>query len=237
MLVAIDILRCALIDVRRGSVSLQCTAHGPTTEGQKRLSAVRCAKLQKALSALDVLLNPPVAPPKMPSSQAKRRSSPPKMPCPVNLRGLGTKLNALMPCAQDAPHDFNQEASACRALLLEIIRRAAYDWILYRGSSKIPNSIWASDAHSWLFLENGEGELTSFLSICTILELDPCSVRRHIRTMTVKDILGTGRPAEHRKNREALECIHGEDLPVFDVDVYALPIYDALYNAPQGPGG
>lgn len=98
----------------------------------------------------------------------------------------------------------------CRALLLEVIRRAGYDWVLYRGSRRLKTKQIAEDAYHWLFEEKPgdaswaqrkeEGkELTSFLAICEALDLDPEYVRDTIRKLTVKDVLSVGRPATHRK--------------------------------------
>lgn len=115
------------------------------------------------------------------------------------------------------PHDLVLEASKCRALLLEVVRRAAHDWVLYRNTRK-PERSYAADAHIWLFEEapatedkpahpawekrQREGEpLLAFLTICELLDLDPEVVRRRIRRMTAKDIMTAGRPAEHRRSR------------------------------------
>jgi hypothetical protein len=100
-------------------------------------------------------------------------------------------------------------ASRCRALLLEVIRRAAHDWVLYRNTRK-PERAFARSAYIWLFqeepghpdweLRKKEGEpLMAFLTICECLDLDPEVVRRRVRQMNVKDIMAAGRPAETRK--------------------------------------
>lgn len=107
------------------------------------------------------------------------------------------------------------QVSRCRACLLEILRRAAHDWVLYRTHSEISKRQIAEHAHTWLF-EEGPGHrwwtqrqrprgqsFTSFLSICSVLDLDPTYVRRKVRSLTPKQITTAGRPAERRRrNRE-----------------------------------
>lgn len=137
------------------------------------------------------------------------------------------------------------EASACRALLLEVIRRASFDWVLYRSSSKLGYRKIAEGAYHWLFVEvpdtkqwdlrkkNGK-ELTGFCAICDLLELDPEKVRSKVRTLTKQDIMSAGRPAERRKVKGNLEeAMHIDDLHVFDVDVSSLPVFDPLYSSPH----
>lgn len=113
--------------------------------------------------------------------------------------------------ARVLPH----EAGGCKALLLEIVRRAAYDWVLYRTSSRIQNKLLAEDAYRWLFLEEEDGPeyeerkkegklMTSFVAICEQLDLDPDRVRGHIRQMTPKNVMSVGRPAEYRRREVAL---------------------------------
>lgn len=165
------------------------------------------------------------------------------LPKPVDLGGLDTRLRmGLVDNRPDRP-DPQLEASNCRALLLEVIRRAAFDWVLYRTSSKLLNRQIAESAYVWLFSEtqsspmwslrkrNGK-ELMGFLTICSTLDLDPEQLRNTIRRMTERDIMGAGRPAERRKYKNGEEAVHGEDLPVFDVDVDALPLHDCMF-APE----
>jgi len=108
------------------------------------------------------------------------------------------------------PHDVVMEASKCRALLLEIVRRAAHDWVLYRLSKKMTELELAEDAYVWMFEEDPahswarrrEGTpkmLTSFLTICELLDLNPRVVRERVKKMTVKSIMTAGRPAERRR--------------------------------------
>lgn len=113
-----------------------------------------------------------------------------------------------------------QEINGCKSLLLEIIRRAAYDWVLYRTSRRMVNRKYAESAHHWLFVEEagcpedkerteGEKDITSFLAICEALDLDPESVRVHVRKLTPKNVMSVGRPAEYRR-RDSLPSIPQE---------------------------
>lgn len=131
-----------------------------------------------------------------------------------------------------------QEVVGCKALLLEIIRRASYDWVLYRQSSRIPQKRLAEDAYHWLFVEETSEErkasgkhLTGFVAICDLLDLDPEMVRARVRTLTVANVMSVGRPAEYRRqdwrdteesfspghiDSDTLEREHGFSLTSFD---------------------
>jgi hypothetical protein len=111
--------------------------------------------------------------------------------------------------------------SRCKALLLEVLRRAAHDWVLYRQHRKMGMRDLANDAYIWLFEEDeghpyhkerqsavfpdGEGDLTgaramtSFLAICEALELDPEVVRTRVRKMDARSIISSGRPPQTRR--------------------------------------
>jgi len=138
----------------------------------------------------------------------------------------------------DSPRD----VSRCKALLLEVLRRAAHDWVLYRQQTRMHLRVLADDAYTWLFDEDEEHEyrrqriqemvevsdgvpikgartLTSFLSICDSLDLDPDTVRERVRKMDVQTIIASGRPAETRKLRPGV-CSSVEDHELTaDVDV------------------
>lgn len=114
------------------------------------------------------------------------------------------------------PLDEQLEASRCRALLLEIVRRAVYDWVLYRQHDRLELKAIASDAYTWLFEEEpghpaarrrqreGRG-LTSLIAICEVLDLEPEQVRRRAKNMDVRAILTAGRPPEVRRRREVAD--------------------------------
>ncbi len=108
------------------------------------------------------------------------------------------------------PHDAMMMASRCRALLLEVVKRAAHDWVLYRNTRKRQELVMAEDAYLWLFeekpghprweLRQREGEpLMAFLTICELMDLEPDAVRRRVKELTRRDIERAGRPAENRK--------------------------------------
>jgi len=102
------------------------------------------------------------------------------------------------------------EGVNCRVLLLEIVRRAAYDWVLYRNSRRLENRKLAHEAYTWLFVEapghphwqqrKTDGyEAFSFISICETLGLDLEEVRARLRTITARDIQTLGRPPTRRR--------------------------------------
>ena len=138
------------------------------------------------------------------------------------------------------------EAGSCRALLLEIVRRASYDWVLYRTSSKLIKRMLAEDAYRWLFVEEPDTtiwrqrqqagkELTGFISICEAVGVDPERVRKRIRQLTERDIMGAGRPAEKRKHKVSNDdMLQADDMRVFDVDVDALPVHDFMFASSDG---
>lgn len=140
--------------------------------------------------------------------------------------------------------DQQAEAASCRALLLEIIRRASFDWVLYRNSSKLANKQLAESAYHWLFVEdesskqwaqrerNGKGML-SFLNICETMDIAPEKVRAKVRVLTGRDIMGAGRPAERRKVKHNDESLSSDEHSVFDVDVDSLPTYDPMYSSDE----
>lgn len=118
-----------------------------------------------------------------------------------------------------------QEIQGCKQLLIEIIRRAAYDWVLYRGHTRLVQRALADQAYRWLFVET-EGSadyaermrdgkyITSFEAICEGLDLDPGRVREYIRRLTPKNVTSVGRPAEYRRGAVSRQS---------DEDVYSLP--------------
>lgn len=105
---------------------------------------------------------------------------------------------------EDKLGEILQEAEGARSLLMELIRRSAHDWVLYKGHSRLDKKQLADDAYTWLFVEDEnhphwqirkrEGkELTSFLCVCEQLNLDPDRIRNYIRSLTTNRILNTGR--------------------------------------------
>ena len=111
-----------------------------------------------------------------------------------------------------------REVGRCKALLLEVLRRAAHDWVLYRQHRKLDKRELARDAYVWLFEEDehhpyrrdrlnavfpgrtgrGARVLTSFQSVCENLDLDPETVRACIKKMDARSIIASGRPPQQR---------------------------------------
>lgn len=148
------------------------------------------------------------------------------------------------------------ESSRCKALLLEVLRRAAHDWVLYRSHSKLANREIAQDAFEWLFEEDedhasgkerisavfnlddaevsGVRCITSFLSICEILELDPETVRTRVRQMDIQTIISAGRPAETRRVKPGETAALEEYGLSIGVDVNVMPSdrqYETQYES------
>lgn len=118
-----------------------------------------------------------------------------------------------------------QEIEGCRNLLFEVIRRAAFDWVLYRSSTRLLQRQLAQQAYEWLFVEEPghpswslrirEDKVNmSFLAVCEQLDLDPETSRDHIRELTPKHVTSVGRPASYRTR--AVTTTDGEE-------AYALP--------------
>lgn len=184
---------------------------------------------------------------------------PPARPKPLaKVIHLATKRRVPPPPAEDAPSAWDpdpqpvfsnrlsnvrtpfeeemvlQEINGCKTLLLEMVRRAAYDWVLYRASRRLVNRSMAEQAYRWLFTEVPgsadweerirEGKhITSFVSVCESLDLDPETVRKHIRRLTPKNVMSVGRPAEYRR-RDVFSTRSGDD------DVYSVPGAIAEYT-------
>jgi hypothetical protein len=89
-------------------------------------------------------------------------------------------------------------------LLVEIVKRAAYDWVLYRNSDKVEQQEIAKEAYTWLFEEDEthahwawrirEGkELTAFITICDELDMDVSRIRGYIQRLKPQNILAAGK--------------------------------------------
>ena len=139
-------------------------------------------------------------------------SEPMKAPVPPPLHSVAQPEELVRSVWDPELPETIQEASRARALLLELVRRAAHDWVLYRTSRRMDQRELAQDAFIWLFEERPgharwvirqeEGRhLTAFLSICSLLDLDANFVRNKVRQMTPHGIKMAGRPAENRYKR------------------------------------
>lgn len=144
-----------------------------------------------------------------------------------------------------------EEASVCRALLLDIVRRAVSDWVLYRSNSRIHLRALAQEAYVWLF-EEGPGhpwwddregtpkQATSFLAICDVLEIEPGKIRERAKLIRPVDIKTAGRPPERR--RKVGYSSSYSEYSVADVDVASLESVGSMQNTYEAhfsvaPGG
>jgi hypothetical protein len=140
-----------------------------------------------------------------------------------------------LPPRERDPALVQQEIHGCKSLLIEIIRRAAYDWVLYRTSRRMLHKKLAEHAYQWLFVEE-EGDagwqerldndkyITSFTAICSALDMDPEKLRALIRVLTPKNVMSVGRPAEYRR-REAAPSLP-EEAPIA-IDGRTLDLFGA----------
>ena len=85
-------------------------------------------------------------------------------------------------------HPIWPEGHGERLLLAAIIRRAAYDIALYRGSSKMQHQRLWVDAHRWMFANRDDDHLTSFESVCGLLDQSPREIRRKTLRLTKQDV-------------------------------------------------
>ena len=106
-----------------------------------------------------------------------------------------------------------------KALWVEVMRRAAFDWVLYAGSCRPLKRQLAQDAYSWLFLEDLDNSgkcfegypVNSFLGICESLDLDPVSMRAGIRGLTLDRVKSLGKlPTRRRRYDTSTETGHDD---------------------------
>jgi hypothetical protein len=128
--------------------------------------------------------------------------------------------------------------------------------VLYRQHTKFEMRQRAQHAYTWIFeeepghkawreretavflVENGEGRnalevgsrrLTSFISICEIVGLEPEAVRSRAREMTVESITKTGRHAERRRSAPESSSMESHSV-VLDIDLDALDAEPSDYS-------
>ena len=244
-------LQLALREVSDGATAISHAGRASDAAPTVRVSAdFTYTTVTGPLARLALLLGDDPRPPRARRPRKRRQArkpalqalAPGQLPAPPDLNGLDLQ-SAWDP--DERPYSLDSdpllESSSCRALLLEIVRRASYDWVLYRTSSKLANRLLADNAFHWLFVEEegtpawkqrelNDKELTGFVAICDALELDVNQVRKRIRSLTERDIMGAGRPAEKRKHKvSADEIMHHDDLNVFDVDVSSIASYDPMF--------
>jgi hypothetical protein len=74
-----------------------------------------------------------------------------------------------------------------KLLLAAVIRRAAYDIALYRGSTRLRDRMIWDDAHKWMYRSNPE-HFGSFANICYLLDQNPQEIRRKTMRLTKQDV-------------------------------------------------
>jgi hypothetical protein len=74
-----------------------------------------------------------------------------------------------------------------KLLLAAIIRRAAFDIALYKGSKKLSRRRLWEGAFHWM-MSDRDDYFTSFVSICNLLDQDPNEIRRKALKLTRKDV-------------------------------------------------
>lgn len=151
---------------------------------------------------------------------------------PVKVPGGEQELTPVGPPPKSAwEPNSARDVNRCKALMLEILRRAAHDWVLYRQHHILGKRELAEDAYIWLFDEDedhphwrqrheAEMDFTSFLCICECLDLDPGGVRARVRQMDVRTIMSSGRPAETRRVKKDTAGVEEHAVSI-NVDVNA----------------
>jgi hypothetical protein len=212
---------------------------------------------REALTALRALYQEPGIPvPKAPRRLRRRPQAQPRVHLPKRLSERPPPPPpepVALEVDEESPWDPEPlyEASRCQAFLMEVIRRAAHDYVLYRQHKRMDLKMLAEQAFTWLFeeepghpawkqreralfkvvdgvsgdevVEVGSRRLTSFLSICEACNLDPGAVRDRVREMTVESIMRTGRHVERRKPRANADATSIETHAiVVDIDMDAL---------------
>ena len=246
-------LQLALREMSEGAVALLHAGRASDASSAIKLSATFTKRaLSEPLTRLSLLLGNEPRP--MRARRTRKRRKARKVAPPLATGELPTQaeldafeqVSAWDPDERPLERPYSPdsdpllEAGSCRALLLEIVRRAAYDWVLYRTSSKLVKRLLAENAFHWLFVEAPDTpawnqrtqtgkELTSFEAVCDAVGVDPDRVRRRIKLLTERDIMGAGRPAERRKHKSSNDdVLQSDDLAVFDVDVASLPVHDFM---------
>lgn len=160
---------------------------------------------QEAFPVQEAPTRPDHVKPKRAPRKRHLRLVPPPVPPPVLVPREVRKE-----APPDPVGDKMREAEGARGLLVEIVRRAAYDWVLYRGSSRLDQKLLAQDAFTWLFEEDEDHPhwkvrreddklITGFVSICEAMDLDVDKVRRYIKTLTPNRVMSSGRPPENSR--------------------------------------
>jgi hypothetical protein len=83
------------------------------------------------------------------------------------------------PCTQDGEGE--------RLLLASIIRRAAFDIVLYRNAPRLVDRLVGVGAYMWMF-KSEHNHFTSFLNICELLNQDPEWIREETLKLKKSDV-------------------------------------------------
>lgn len=89
--------------------------------------------------------------------------------------------------AEEAPRPLVPE----QRLLLAVLRRAVWDYVLYRESVDTAKHQLSVEAQEWLFSD--VDEWMSFMFICKSLDINPSRIRRYADIITRKEIENVGR--------------------------------------------
>lgn len=120
----------------------------------------------------------------------------------------------------DPVRDDNQDNSKCRALLLDIVRRAIHDFVLYRDHKSLDKREIADHARIYLF-EEGPGhewwkirqgtplECLSLIAICETLDYSVEKIRTMALRTTPQQVLSSGRPPERRRRQQEDDVLDG----------------------------
>ena len=210
------------------ALEVAVTAAGSSVSTKPPQTAARL--VLRRLRHLRLVLPPPVS--SVPVTTPSERIAPPisevRQVKPVKVRA-----EPVSSAWDPEPMDSQLEASRSKALMLEIVRRAIYDWVLYRGHARLEFKEIAADAYTWLFEEEPghpwwrqrtteKRMLTSLHAICDVLDLEPETIRARAKVMTIKMILSVGRPSETRRRRLQDDVDYQEHTLIDSVDLYAI---------------
>lgn len=92
----------------------------------------------------------------------------------------------------DGPNAASPALTPERRLYLAIVRRAIWDFVLYKKSKNVEKRALAREAEGWLFWPgeedtDAEGRVT-FQYVCSILNVDPARIRHSAKRLKRTDI-------------------------------------------------
>lgn len=85
-----------------------------------------------------------------------------------------------------------QDGEGERLLLASIIRRAAFDIVLYRNAPRLVDRRLGVGAYNWMF-RDPNNHFTAFENICELLNEDPVWIRQQTLNLRRTDIMKIGR--------------------------------------------